>query len=137
MKEKLKVAPYPEKNQILTLIPDTWSHKYCSNYFEVSEYLVRTARALKKDWGFTSQTKFKKGENNTPGNCGPCGELFLKTTSLVGKSLAKNCVSLGNKQYKQKRLVLCNLNEIYADFKEKNPTIELKFSKFCSLCPKW
>ena len=38
--EKLKTASYSEQIQILTLVPDKWSRMYCSNYFNVFEYLV-------------------------------------------------------------------------------------------------
>eukprot|EP00795_Rhopilema_esculentum_P004066 gene4066-20243_t len=51
MKEILVIARYPEQIQILTLAPDAWSRKYCVEYFNVSEYLVRTARELKKESG--------------------------------------------------------------------------------------
>ena len=47
MREKLKTASYPEKIQILTLIPDKWSRVYASKQFDVSEYLIWTARELK------------------------------------------------------------------------------------------
>ena len=40
MQEKLKTASYSEQIQILTLVPDKWPRMYCSNYFNVSEYLV-------------------------------------------------------------------------------------------------
>ena len=40
MKEKLVTASNTEKLQILTLVPDSWSQKYCSEYFGVSEYLI-------------------------------------------------------------------------------------------------
>ena len=48
MMEKLKTASYPEEIQILTLIPDRWSQEYASKQFDVSEYLIQTARELKK-----------------------------------------------------------------------------------------
>ena len=48
MREKLISASYPEKIQILTLIPDSWSRKKCAEFFDVSEYLVRVSRELKK-----------------------------------------------------------------------------------------
>ena len=48
MKEKLVTASNTEKLQILTLVPDSWSQKYCSEYFGVSEYLIRSARELKQ-----------------------------------------------------------------------------------------
>ena len=40
IQEKLKRASYLEQIQILTLVPDKWSRMYCSEYFNVFEYLV-------------------------------------------------------------------------------------------------
>ena len=39
-KEKLKTTSYSEPIQILTLVPDKWSGMYCSEDFNVFEYLV-------------------------------------------------------------------------------------------------
>ena len=48
LREKLKIASYPEKIQIVTLIPDKWSREYTSKQFDVSECLTWTAHELKK-----------------------------------------------------------------------------------------
>ena len=40
MQEKLKRASYSEPIQMLTLVPDKWSRIYCSEYFNIFEYLV-------------------------------------------------------------------------------------------------
>ena len=32
---------------------------------------------------------------------------------------------------------LCNLQELYAAFEEKHPKVNIEFSKFCALRPKW
>ena len=40
MQDKLKTTSYLEQIQILTLVPDKWSRMYCSEYFNVFEYLV-------------------------------------------------------------------------------------------------
>ena len=40
MQVKLKTASYSEQIQILTLVPDKWSRMYCSEYFNIFEYLV-------------------------------------------------------------------------------------------------
>lgn len=56
------------------------------------------------------------------------------TRQLPGK---KDCVSVGKKQYMPKRLILCNLKELFAAFKVKYPDIKISFSKFASLRPKW
>ena len=63
IKEKLVISSYPEKIQLLTLAPDTWSRRYCAEYFNVSEYLVRKARDLKKDSGILATPLPKKGKS--------------------------------------------------------------------------
>ena len=61
MKEKLKIVSYPEKIKRLTLVPDSWSRKFCSNYFDVSKQLVRTALELKIK-GILAKPELKRGE---------------------------------------------------------------------------
>ena len=48
MQERLKTPSYSEQVQILTLVPDKWSRMYCSEYFNVREYLVLTSYKIKK-----------------------------------------------------------------------------------------
>ena len=48
MPEKLKTASYSEPVQIRTLVPDKWSRIYCSEYFNIFEYLVWTSHEIKK-----------------------------------------------------------------------------------------
>ena len=55
MKEKLVTASNTEKLQILTLVPDSWSQKYCSEYCGLSEYLIRSATELKQRKGILAQ----------------------------------------------------------------------------------
>ena len=40
MQEKLKTASFSGQIQIFTLVPDKWYRMYCSEYFNVFEYLV-------------------------------------------------------------------------------------------------
>ena len=40
IQEKLKTVSYSEPIQILTLGPDKWPRMYCSEYFNIFEYLV-------------------------------------------------------------------------------------------------
>ena len=53
---------------------------------------------------------------------------------LSGK---KDYVSIQKDVNKQKQLVLCNLHELFVAFKERNPDVEIGFSKFCTVCLKW
>ena len=39
MQEKSKTESYSELIQILTSVPDKWSRMYCSEYFNILEYL--------------------------------------------------------------------------------------------------
>ena len=48
--------------KILTLVPDSWSQKYYSEYFGVSEYLIRFTRELKQRKGILAQPSQKKGK---------------------------------------------------------------------------
>ena len=40
MQEKLKTTSSSEQIQILTLVPDKWYRMYCSEYFNIFEFLV-------------------------------------------------------------------------------------------------
>ena len=44
------------------MVPDSCSRKYCSEYFGVSEYLIRSARKLKQRKGILAQPSQKKGK---------------------------------------------------------------------------
>ena len=48
MQEKSKTASYSEPIQILTLVPNKWSRMYCSEYFNILEYLLLTSHEIKK-----------------------------------------------------------------------------------------
>ena len=62
MQEKLKTASYSEPIQILTLVPDKWSQMYCSEYFNVFEYLVWTSHEIKKVGAILAKPAPKKGK---------------------------------------------------------------------------
>ena len=65
MQEKSKTASYSEPIQILTLVPDKWSQMYCSEYFNVFEYLVWTSHEIKKLGGILAKPAPKKGKTIT------------------------------------------------------------------------
>ena len=50
---------------------------------------------------------------------------------------SKDVVSVGYKIHQQKRLLLCNLKELFIEFRNIYSYIKISFSKFCSLQPKW
>ena len=65
MQAKLKTASYSEQVQILTLIPHKWPQMYCSEYFNVFEYLVWTSHEVKKVGEILAKPVPKKGKTIT------------------------------------------------------------------------
>ena len=63
MQEKLKTASYSEQIQILTLVPDKWSRMYCSEYFNIFEYLLWTSHEIKKVGDILAKPAPKKRKN--------------------------------------------------------------------------
>ena len=65
MQDKLKTTSYLEQIQILTLVPDKWSRMYCSEYFNVFEYLAWTSHEIKKVGRILAKRAPKKGKTIT------------------------------------------------------------------------
>ena len=65
----------------------------------------------------------------------------MKMTILVGRCLKRKAILVWVKEYIIKNFAtcksLCNLQELYTAFKEKHPNVNIRFSKFCALRPKW
>ena len=116
MKEKLVTTSNTEKLQVYNLVPDSWSQKYCSEYFGVSEYLIRSSEELKQRKGILAQPSLVPA---------------LYEDDEYNRQLPekKNYVSIQKGVHKQKRLVLCNLHELFVAFKQRNPDVEIGLSK--------
>ena len=116
MKEKLVTTSNTEKLQVFNLVPDSWSQKYCSEYFGVSEYLIRSSGELKQRKGILAQPSLVPA---------------LYEDDEYNRQLPekKNYVSIQKGVHKQKRLVLCNLHELFVAFKQRNPDVEIGLSK--------
>ena len=65
----------------------------------------------------------------------------MKVTISIGRCLKRKTVLVRVKEYIKKNFAtcksLCNLQKWYTAFKEKHPNINIGFSKFCALRPKW
>ena len=102
--------------------------------FGVSEYIVCKACKLCLERGILTVPEPKKGQ------------FLLADIAQLVKAFYQDDeytrLLPGSKDYvsikcKQKRLILCNLNELFRAFKEQNPTVPLGFKIFCSLRLKW
>ena len=65
----------------------------------------------------------------------------MKMTISVGRCLKRKTMLVWVKEYINKNFAtcksLCNLQEFYTAFKEKHSNVNIGFSKFCALKPKW
>ena len=100
----------------------------------MSEYLAQKAQKLAD--GILATPREKVGKSLKP-QAKQAVLDFYENDEYFQQVPGRNNVSISLETHKQKRLLLCNLKELYQEFKEfKNPTIGIGFSKFASLHPK-
>eukprot|EP00112_Aurelia_sp_Birch-Aquarium-sp1_P018720 Seg4505.3 transcript_id=Seg4505.3/GoldUCD/mRNA.D3Y31 product="hypothetical protein" protein_id=Seg4505.3/GoldUCD/D3Y31 len=137
MKEKLKISNRQKKIQILTMAPHSWSIQHTANEFQVSEYMVRQERKIAAEKGVFEMPDQKKGKNLSKNIRRRVVDFYCDdefSRQMPGK---KDTVSVKRNILVQKRLLLCNLQELYTIFKGLHQDINIGFSTFCSLRPKW
>ncbi len=137
MKEKLKISNRRQKIQILTMAPRSWSIPKTAQEFSVSEYAVRQARKLAAEKGILELPERKRGKVLSANTKEIVVNFFNDDEYSREMPGMKDCVSVRRNVTEQKRLLLCNLKELYSLFKLQNPTLEVGFSTFCTLRPKW
>ena len=107
---------------------------YCSEYFNVFEWLIWASHEIKKVGGI-------KKEKLSPLKHFIWQETIMKMTISVGRWLKRKTMLVWVKQYLNKNFAtfksLCNLQELYTAFKEKYRKVNIGFSKFCALRLKW
>ncbi|XP_048845329.1 uncharacterized protein LOC125716737 isoform X3 [Brienomyrus brachyistius] len=141
LKERVRSAPnHREKIKLLTLAPESWSQQQTAKEFGVTIYLVKRAREHKKKEGILAEVAPKKG--------------WALSEDIVQRIIAhyqdeefsrmcpgmKDCVSVKTDDgtvYKQKRLILVNLKELYLEYTKRHPDDDVGISKFCELRPLW
>ena len=137
MKEKLKVSNRKQQLQILTLIPRSWSVRKAAIEFSVSKSKIQKAKLLRDQKGIIGYPETVE-RNRITQEIMECVKDFYcddeYSRQMPGK---KDYVSISRNIHMSKRLILCNLKELYAAYKERFPDHNIGFSKFCSLRPKW
>lgn len=140
LKEKFAVTTKnSEKITILTLAPKSWSIRKLAKEFNTSRQKAQKAKKLVSEYGILTAPNSKRAA------CLPeiTKSLIIKfyeddenSRIMPGK---KDFVSVkgldGKRHHHQKRLVLCNLKELYQQFKSSNPSTDVGFSKFAELRP--
>ena len=91
------------------------------DFFGAANYQVRKAITLEKEDGILAKPK-RNDRVGIPQETIDLVESFYQNDEYSREMPgAKQFVSVGYKIHKQKRLMLCNLSELYAVFKEKCP----------------
>ena len=96
--------------------------------------MVHNAQTLVKEKGILAVSEPKKGKSETLSAVKMFYHDEEYSRQLPGK---KDFVSVSKNVHVQKRVILCNLKELHSAFKSKHPTLQVGFTKFCSLRPKW
>ncbi|CAG9788176.1 unnamed protein product [Diatraea saccharalis] len=128
------------KTMILTLAPKSWSEKKLADEFRTSRRQAKKAKELVEQNGILSSPNPREGRKLTSEVRDLVTTFYLRednTRILPGK---KDFVSVklhdGNRVHLQKQLIMCNINELYQQFKLEYPATKVGLSKFFSLRPK-
>ena len=135
MQQKLKTASYSEQLQFLTFVPDKWSQMYCSEYFNVFEYHAWTlGRILAKP------VPKKRKETITTETLHLLRNFYEDDNFSRYVPEKKDHVGVSKGVHNEK---VCNYQKslqfaknIYC-FQTKHQNVNIRFSKFCTLRPKW
>ncbi len=128
-----------EKVQVLTVLPKSMSRATIQGLFGAPDYMVRQAKKLVEEKGVLSlpnpQTRpFSRDTSSEVHQFYKSDEVSRVMPGMSDFVTVR--YENGEKERKQKHLVLCNLKEAYQKFKEKFPEAKLGFSKFAQLRPK-
>jgi hypothetical protein len=130
---------YQERVQILTLSPFTIERTM--QEFGATNYLVKKSRAVKKEKGILGQSDKYKGKPLSDELKGDIKQFYEDDEYSRMCPGMKDSVSVRDRDgapvKHQKRLVLSNLDELFAAWKERSPEKKVGFSTFAALRPKW
>ena len=140
LKEKFNNSnSYAERVQILTLSP--FGIARTMKEFGATQYMVRKSREVKAKRGILGQSNKRRGKalsEELKAEVVAFYELDENSRMCPGmKDTVKDLDKDGETVKHQKRLVLSNLKELHAAWKETHPTKNVGFSTFASLRPKW
>ena len=137
LKEKCALGSKEETIKIISLLPKSWSRKKICDEFKVTDYLVRLTRDLVKSQRILPDLTKKAGNPLSEEVVNAVIEFYQEDENSRVCPGKKDCISIGNKVYKQKRLLLLTLNELFVQFKQRYPQYIIGRSSFCALRPKW
>ena len=130
-----------DRIRILTLAPTSWTRSATASFFETSEYLVNLARETKKELGILEKPHAIIRHRLQADVLERVKQFYERDDVSRMCPGRKDYVAVrsrnGAKEKVQKRLLLCNIREIYLLYKTEFPNDKIGFSSFCQLRPKW
>ena len=127
------------KVQVLTVLPRSWSIRMIQTEFGASNFMARRAKQLVMEKGVMSTPDPK------PRHCIAKKSIDLvvgfyesdnSSRMMPGRKDFVSVKQVHGRVQIQKRLILCNLKELYRQFKDEYPSENIGFSKFADLRPK-
>lgn len=119
-------------------ISNRYNNINSTDEFSCSQWLARQAKLVVEEKGVLSSPNPKQGHPLTSDTISKVHAFYREpdiSKELPGKKDVKS-VRMGDARVlKQKRLVLANLKEIYAEFKDRYPEVCIGFSKFAEHRP--
>ena len=128
------------KIQILTILPKSWTRKTIVEKCGATDYMVRRAKELAREKGILATPNRKTSGRTLSDQTVVLVKEWYRSDE-ISRVMAgmKDFVSVkigDTRMHVQKRLILCNLREVYASFKTKHGNAQIGFSKFADLRPK-
>lgn len=130
------------KVQLLALLPTRYTVNQIHNEYNVSKRLAKEAKNLQDDNdSLDTSEKQKPGRQALDASIAERVTQFYESEEnsrqLPGKKDFKSVVQEdGTRKCIQKKLILCNISELYESYKQTYPHDKISFSKFALLRPK-
>lgn len=128
------------KVQILSILPTTWSARRISKEFHTSRHMAVLTKKLVAEKGILCEPNKRAATNHITEEVKNRVVKFYLTDNIsqpcAGKRDFVTINENNEKVRKQRRLVLMNLEEAYALFKQQNIGQKIGFSTFAALRPK-
>lgn len=139
LKGKFEESERDIKLQILTIVVGHVKFTEIMSLFGAPRSMVEKAIELKANYGILALPGRKIGRPLAKDLEQLVIDFYTDSTldhirMLPGK---KDFVSISKGEHVQKRLILCNLRELFNKFKQEYPNEKIGFSIFCSLRPKY
>ncbi|KAL5509316.1 hypothetical protein EMCRGX_G004658 [Ephydatia muelleri] len=129
----------PEKLQVLTVLPQSWTLQRIEEEFGTTYHMARLSKQLVSSKGILTTPNPRPGKTLSTRTVQLVTSFYLSdaiSRMMPGK---KDCISIrvnGEKEHVQKRLLLSSMREAYQQFQVDHPDVKIGLTKFVELRPK-